>query len=459
MANRGAGAFENDLTTVAMSKGEALNETQLRSRPDLVAVDRSVYNLKALAQVHPGGTVILSAGGLDSTALFRSMHPDVDPSKSKLLQEHKVAGFTPADAKFSPSYEFESEFSKDLKKAVRAAMQGRRWYAPIGFWIRCALIAIGTLLCEYMWGCTGMFGWGAAAGVFHALIGLSIQHDASHGAVSKDANTNALLAYGADIIGNSRWIWLQQHILWHHPHTNNADLDGDALSAEPLLLFHNYPPNSKARKFFHHFQHWYMHLILAFYGPSVVWNFKYMTHGVKHSELMPPAMFGADQFLPSQLPVMFLLRLTYIARVVLAPWYFGGASLLLSFLLVPTVCGACLTFVFVLSHNFEGSRRDLATCADTVDWYKAQVEASSTYGGTVAMLLTGGLNFQIEHHCFPRMCSWHYPIIQPAVQACCKKHGVHYAYFPTLISNLQSTWKYMQKVGAIQIIKEAQKEF
>jgi len=34
-----------------------------------------------------------------------------------------------------------------------------------------------------------------------------------------------------------------------------------------------------------------------------------------------------------------------------------------------------------------------------------QVETSSTYGGKIAGYLTGGLNFQIEHHLFPRMSS------------------------------------------------------
>merc|ERR1711959_211114 len=143
-------------------------------------------------------------------------------------------------------------------------------------------------------------------------------------------------------------------------------------------------------------------------------------------------------------------RLFYALRVVIAPWLFGGVPLLLAFLLVPTVCGACLTFVFVLSHNFEGSRRDLAESREPIDWYKAQAETSSSYGGSVAMLLTGGLNFQIEHHLFPRMCSWHYPNIQPAVLKCCKKHNVSYAQFPSLWSNLLSTWKYMRTVGATE---------
>jgi len=59
---------------------------------------------------------------------------------------------------------------------------------------------------------------------------------------------------------------------------------------------------------------------------------------------------------------------------------------------------------FALSHNFEDSNR-YPTAAGQQCWYRMQVETSSTYGGKIAGYLTGGLNFQIEHHLFPRMSS------------------------------------------------------
>lgn len=37
------------------------------------------------------------------------------------------------------------------------------------------------------------------------------------------------------------------------------------------------------------------------------------------------------------------------------------------------------------------------------------------------MALTGGLNMQIEHHCLPRLNSWHYPRIQSEVRKVCEK--------------------------------------
>merc|ERR1712146_450894 len=114
----------------------------------------------------------------------------------------------------------------------------------------------------------------------------------------------------------------------------------------------------------------------------------------------------------------------------------GGANIFAAIFLVSVVVGICLTWVFVLSHNFEGSDRDpvkLAASnsghygassktadnnndANDICWYKMQCETSSSYGGNFAMFATGGLNFQIEHHIFPRMSSWHYPRISHAVK-------------------------------------------
>ena len=65
----------------------------------------------------------------------------------------------------------------------------------------------------------------------------------------------------------------------------------------------------------------------------------------------------------------------------------------------------------------------------------------------MGMLLTGGLNLQIEHHLFPRLSSWYYPMIRDDVRACCEKHNVNYAYYPTLFHNMWSMLQYVRKVG------------
>jgi linoleoyl-CoA desaturase len=61
------------------------------------------------------------------------------------------------------------------------------------------------------------------------------------------------------------------------------------------------------------------------------------------------------------------------------------------------------------------------------------VEATIDFAPRNALLnwYVGGLNFQIEHHLFPRMCHLNYPKIAPIVREVCREHGVTYTSFPT----------------------------
>ena len=150
------------------------------------------------------------------------MHPGKNPEKSNLMIK-SVRG-THVRGKDDPIYRYDTPFAKDLLKSVRAEMKTTSWFAPAFFWIRLCIIALGTLFVEYQFATTGLMFWGILVGLFHAQIGLSVQHDASHGSLSKNSFYNALFSYGTDWIGNSRYIWFQQHILWHHPHTNQTNI-------------------------------------------------------------------------------------------------------------------------------------------------------------------------------------------------------------------------------------------
>ena len=102
-----------------------------------------------------------------------------------------------------------------------------------------------------------------------------------------------------------------------------------------------------------------------------------------------------------------------------------------------------MAFLFLVSHNFmESMKTDF-----NEDWHKDQVESSSTYGGEIAGFITGGLNFQIEHHLFPRMSSVHYPRISNVVKKTCEEFNVHYSYYPNILSNFWSTLLHLKEVG------------
>ena len=74
--------------------------------------------------------------------------------------------------------------------------------------------------------------WGAFAmwsimGLGVSGIGLSIMHDANHGAYSKNQSVNKYLGYLINLIGGSSVNWKIQHNVLHHTYTNIHEHDED----------------------------------------------------------------------------------------------------------------------------------------------------------------------------------------------------------------------------------------
>ncbi len=67
-------------------------------------------------------------------------------------------------------------------------------------------------------------------------------------------------------------------------------------------------------------------------------------------------------------------------------------------------------------------------------WAVHEVETTVDFcpRNPVLTWMLGGLNFQIEHHLFPKVPHTHYPKIAEIVRRNCAKHGVRYSSHPSL---------------------------
>jgi fatty acid desaturase (delta-4 desaturase) len=89
--------------------------------------------------------------------------------------------------------------------------RGREFGTP-GWYFRCFCYIAFFFGMQYLWVTSKTSYWMAVVyGVAQAFIGLNVQHDANHGAASRKPWVNDILGLGADFIGGSKVLWMEQH--------------------------------------------------------------------------------------------------------------------------------------------------------------------------------------------------------------------------------------------------------
>jgi linoleoyl-CoA desaturase len=114
-----------------------------------------------------------------------------------------------------------------------------------------------------------------------------------------------------------------------------------------------------------------------------------------------------------------------------------------------------LSVVFQLAHcvgeadfpvpiHVEGAGDRMQT-----DWAIHQVQTTVDFarGNKVLCWFLGGLNFQIEHHLFHKICHIHYPALSKLVEEACHDFGVRYAAQKTFFSAVASHFHWLVQMG------------
>jgi linoleoyl-CoA desaturase len=121
--------------------------------------------------------------------------------------------------------------------------------------------------------------------------------------------------------------------------------------------------------------------------------------------------------------------------------------------------GVVISIVFQLAHVVEGAAYADAQATGVIevdeDWAIYQMQSTFDFCPDNAFLTwsLGGLNYQVEHHLFPKVSHVHYPAIRKIVKEVALKYGVQHNEFSSFWSAVKSHFGMMHHLGGAQYAK------
>ena len=280
-------------------------------------------------------------------------------------------------------------------------------------------------------------------GLATAAIGFNVQHDGSHRAYSSRPWVNAIMARTLDLVGASSFVWARKHNSIHHTYTNIAGWDDDI----DVGFLGRLAPEQR-RLGVHRAQHLYLWVLYAFLPLKWQWydDFREVVRGRVGTHRIPRPRGGELALFALGKAVFFTYAL--VIPALFHPWW----VVLACYLGACWTQGVVLSVVFQMAHVVEEAAffdPDAETGRLPHSWAAHQIMTTVDFARDNRALswFVGGLNFQIEHHLFPRICHIHYPRIARIVERACRRAGIPYHANPTLRTAIRSHYRWLKRLG------------
>lgn len=292
-----------------------------------------------------------------------------------------------------------------------------------------------------------------------AGIGLSVMHDACHGAYSANPQVNKWLGYTLNMMGACAFNWKIQHNVLHHTYTNVHEHDED-VSQRGLFRLN---PHAEWRSF-HRLQFvyaWFFYGLMTFawvFTKDIVRLKKYQENG-----LIDRVRGSAKQ----EWMILAVTKVLYLTYAIVLPMLilpYSPAQIFLGFFLVHYVAGFILAIVFQPAHVTSDSEYPMPDEDLTLENNFAihQILTTKNFANKSKWFswYVGGLNFQIEHHLFPTICHVHYRNIAPIVKETALEYGLPYYEEKTFAKALLEHARSLKRFGekSAEVIVELEPE-
>lgn len=283
----------------------------------------------------------------------------------------------------------------------------------------------------------------ALFGALTAAIGFNVMHDGSHGSFSKYNWVNKGAAITAEVLGASHFMWNIKHNVIHHAYTNIDGVDDD-IDAKPILRM----AASQKHYKFHRFQHlyfWLFYAVLHLYWSMVSDYRKYFSK--KIGDIPLKKMTTKDH-----ISFWIFKVIHYVLFIVVPIIAVGFVDWIIGFTIFTIVAGFILSIVFQLAHTVEDTEFPMPNAIGKLEdeWAIHQLKTTANFatGNRFISWFVGGLNFQIEHHLFPKISHIHYPAISHIVKEACEEYGVTYLEYPRMHNAVVSHISFLKQMGA-----------
>ena len=285
-------------------------------------------------------------------------------------------------------------------------------------------------------------------GFFTAFVGVNISHDAIHGALSKHKKANSLLSYTFNLIGANAYMWGIMHNIVHHTYTNIDGQDED-IESVPLLRV---SPHQKLLKI-NRYQYWYAFLLYGLGSLSWVFIKDYVKFFKKKIGNYDNKKHPRIEYFN-----LFFFKLVYYTIFLVLPLIFINATwwqVLLGFLLLHFCEGITMAVIFMLAHIVEETNFPLPDQKGNIQnsWAVHQLYTTADFGreNNLLSFLCGGLNFQVEHHLFPRICHVHYKAISGIVKETAEEYDLPYIANPSFSGAIISHIRLLRRLGKEEV--------
>ena len=348
------------------------------------------------------------------------------------------------------SFDNGGEFIRETRREVELYLQSR-WTRVRGYLQLYAktIVAFGLMVASWttlIFLCPGI--WlgllclvGLAAGA--TLTAFCVQHDANHGAYFTKRRYNHLMGWTADaLLGFSSYAWRVKHNVAHHTYTNVDDYDDD-ISQVPFARF---MPQQKARPWYRlqHYYIWPLYTLMVLRWQTAGDIAAFARGSIGRSPLRAPKRWDLVGLVAGK---AIFIGWALVVPMLVYPWW----GVLGAYVVFAMIMGLITATTFQLAHCVEEA--DFASVEELTGpkrvWAVHEVETTVDFcpRNPVLTWVLGGLNYQIEHHLFPRVPHTHYARIAEIVKRNSEKHGVRYTTQPSLWFALRSHFRHLRTMG------------